>query len=424
MRGAAITGWSIIITFLGVFGAWSIFAPLNGAVVANGVVKTEGNRKSIQHLDGGIVKQLFVNEGDVVKAGDVLIVLDDTQAKAEFDVLAQMYLGTRVTEERLRAEFGRLNELTMPADLSQFSDDANTNAIWNGQVHLFETRRAAIEGQRRIINEKIAQIESQIEDGQAQLLAYESQHQSVLAELQSIKGLVDQGLIARPRYLQLERNGISLEGQSADIRANIAKLRQGISEQQQQIIQLENDRATEIVRDLRDTQAKVLDVLPRTMNAKASLARMDIRSSYSGKIVALNDFSVGAVINRSDKILDIVPDEKSLVIEAQVAVDDISLVHPGMATEIHLTAYKQRITPVVRGEVMQVSADRLVEQRTGNAYYTAQVQVNGADLQALPNVQLYPGMSAIVMVPTVERTAFDYFVGPLPMTFKQSFRQL
>ena len=423
MRGAAIAGWTIVGLFFGVIGTWALTAPLNGAVVANSVVKVEGNRKSVQHLDGGIVKELRVKEGDRVKAGDVLIVLDDTQARAEQDVLSQQFYVLRATEERLRAELNRAAELTIPDDLKSHMDDPNVVSIWKGQLYQFQTRAAALEGQRKVIAEKIAQLGSQIKGGEAQVKAFRAQMLSVQNELQSIQPLVTQGLIARPRLLQLERSGAGLEGQVADTEANIAKARQAIAEQQQQIAQLDNDRASDVTKDLRDTQAKVLEVIPRLLNAKAVLGRMEIRSPYAGRVVALNVFSVGGVINRGDKIMDIVPDQDSLVVEAQVGVDDISLVHPEMRADVHLTAYKQRITPVVKGEVIEVSADRLVETKTGTPYYSALVRIDDDELARLPNVRLYPGMSAIVMIPNVERKAFDYLFGPLVMSFRQSFRQ-
>jgi HlyD family type I secretion membrane fusion protein len=424
LRGTALVGWLIVFLFFGVFGLWSVLAPLNGAVVGQGVVKTEGNRKSVQHLDGGIVKEMRVKEGDAVKAGDVLVVLDETQARAEFDILTQMFLVTRATEERLRAEYAKSDALVMPADLKARGNDPVLAGIWNGQLHQFESRRNTLEGQRKVLSEKIAQLEHQIKGGEAQFKSYEDQYVSVQAEMASIKKLVDQGLIARPRYLQLERSGIALEGQAADTQANIAKARQAIAEQTQQIAQLDNDRLTEVARDLRDTQAKLLEIIPKLINSQAVLNRMEMRSPYSGRVVALSVFSVGGVINRGDKVMDIVPDEETLVVEAQVGVDDISLIRPDMPADIHLTAYKQRITPVVKGQVFQVSADRLIENRTGAPYYTALVRVSEGELAKVPNVKLYPGMAAMVMIPTVERTAFDYFVGPLMMSFRQSFRQI
>lgn len=423
IRRIALVGWLIIAAFFGGLGTWAVMAPLNGAVVANAVIKIDGNRKSVQHLDGGIVKELHVREGDRVLAGDLLIVLDETQARAEYDVLTQEYAVLRATEIRLRTELEHGPELVMPPDLKARTDDPYLKSVWNGQLNQFQSRRASLEGQRSVIREKINQLGSQIVGAEAQVKSFTDQINSVHKEATDIAPLVERGLIARPRILQLERTAYGLEGQIADANANIAKARQAIAEQEQQIAQLDNDRMTDITKDLRDTQAKLLEVIPKALNAKAVLGRMEIRAPYTGRVVGLTVFSVGGVIQRGDKILDIVPDEDSLTIEAQVGVDDISDVHPDTRAEVHLTAYKQRIVPIIHGDVIQISADRLTDPKTNAPYYTAFVRIDRDELAAMPNIRLYPGMPATVMIPTVQRTAFEYIVGPLVMSFNQSFRQ-
>jgi HlyD family type I secretion membrane fusion protein len=423
IRHVALTGWLIIAVFFGGIGTWAVTAPLNGAVVANAVVKVEGNRKSVQHLDGGIVKELRVKEGDKVRAGDVIIVLDEIQARTEYDVLTQEYVVLRATEARLLAELSHESELVMPQDLKTRSHDPYLNSVWHGQVSQFESRRTALEGRRRMIREKINQLDSQIVGAEAQVKSFTNQLNSVKAEAKDIGPLVERGVITRPRLLQLERTGYGLEGQAADADASIAKARQAIAEQEQQSAQLDNDQMTEITKDLRDTSAKVLEVIPKAMNAKAALSRMEIRAPYTGRVVGLNVFSVGGVIQRGEKILDIVPDDDLLTVEAQVAVEDISDVHPDMRAEVHLTAYKQRIVPIIHGKVIQVSADRLTDPKANSPYYTAFVRIDQEELAAMPNIRLYPGMPATVMIPTVQRTAFDYIVGPLLMSFNHSFRQ-
>ncbi|MDA9410578.1 secretion protein HylD [Bradyrhizobium sp. CCBAU 45384] len=423
IRYVAFAGWLIIATFFGGIGTWALTAPLNGAVVANAVVKVDGNRKSVQHLDGGIVKELHVREGERVLAGDLLIVLDETQAHAEYEVLNQQYAVLRATEVRLLTELEHGSDLGMPSDLNARSNDPYFRSVWNGQLSQFESRRASLEGQRSVIREKINQLRSQIVGAEAQVRAFTDQINSVRHEAKDIAPLVERGLIARPRILQLERTTYGLEGQIADTNANIAKARQAIAEQEQQISQLDNDRMTEVTKDLRDTQAKLLEVIPKALSAKAILGRMEIRAPYTGRVVGLNVFSVGGVIQRGEKILDIVPDEDSLTIEAQIAVEDISDVHPDMRAEVHLTAYKQRIVPIIHGDVIQVSADRLTDPKTNAPYYTAFVRIDQGELAGMPNIRLYPGMPATVMIPTVQRTAFEYIVGPLAMSFNQSFRQ-
>ncbi|OSI77266.1 secretion protein HylD [Bradyrhizobium canariense] len=423
IRRVALAGWLIIAIFFGGFGTWALTAPLNGAVVANAIVKVDGNRKSVQHLDGGIVKEMHVREGERVLAGDLLIVLDDTQARAEYEVLTQQYAVLRATEVRLLTELDHGSELAMPTDLRARSYDPYFKSVWNGQLSQFESRRASLEGQRSVIREKINQLGSQIVGAEAQVKAFTDQINSVRNEAKDLAPLVERGLIARPRILQLERTAYGLEGQIADTKAGIAKARQAIAEQEQQIAQLDNDRMTDVTKDLRDTQARLLEVIPKALSAKSVLGRMEIRAPYTGRVVGLSVFAVGGVIQRGDKILDIVPAEDALTIEAQVAVEDISDVHPDMRAEVHLTAYKQRIVPVIHGDVIQVSADRLTDPKTNAPYYTAFVRIDQAELAGVPNVRLYPGMPATVMIPTVQRTAFEYIVGPLAMSFNQSFRQ-
>lgn len=423
IKRVAAVGWAIIAVFFGLLGTWAATAPLKGAVVANAVVKVEGNRKSVQHLEGGIIKELRVKEGDKVTAGDVLIVLDESQPRAEHEVLTQDLIVLRATEERLRAEFAHRPQMTFPEDLKTYGDEQLVKEVWNAQVHQMQVRLAALEGQRQVIKEKIAQLEHQIVGLEAQVQAFSAQVVSVKDERTSLLPLLEKGLVAKPRVLQLERTAAGLDGQIADAKANIAKARQAIAEQVQQTAQLDNDRMTDLAKDLRDTQAKLLEVIPKLMHARSVLDRIDIRSPYTGRVVGLSVFSVGGVINRGDKIMDVVPDRESLVVEAQVAVEDISEVHPDMRAEVHLTAYKQRTTPIVHGDVFQVSADRLTDNKTNTPYYTALVRVNENELAELPHIRLYPGMPATVMIPTVDRTALDYLIGPLVMSFNHAFRQ-
>jgi HlyD family type I secretion membrane fusion protein len=274
-----------------------------------------------------------------------------------------------------------------------------------------------------VIREKINQLESQIDGAAAQATAYAAQSRSVHAEAANVAPLVDKGILARPRLLELQRSGYGLDGQIADARANMAKYRQAIAEQALEIAQLGKDQMAEVTKDLRDVHARLVEVLPKRTNAAAVLSRMEIRSPYAGTVVGLSVFSIGAVIQHGEKILDIVPDADALTLEARVAVEDISEVHPGMRAEVRLTAYQQRIVPTVPGEVVQVSADRLADPKTGEPYFVATVRPDRAALAALPGVQLYPGMPATVTMPTVSRTALDYLLGPLAMSFNKAFRQ-
>lgn len=416
----ALAGWLIIAFFVAGLGLWATTAPLNGAVVATGVVKVQGNRKSVQHLDGGIVKDLLVKDGDRVDVGDVLIVLDETQARAEHAILSDQYAVLLASEVRLLTELAGGTTMSMPAELAARQDDPHVASIWAGQRRQLESRAVALDGQRRVIGQKIEQLKAQIDGAKAQVRAFTQQIDSVRAEAESIAPLVEKALLPRPRLLQLQRTVFQLEGQIADSHADIARSRQAIAEQELQIVQLTNDHMAEVTRDLREIQAKLVEVVPKRTNALAVLGRMEIRAAYAGRVVGLNVFSVGGVIQRGEKILDIVPDEDGLTVELQVAVEDIADIHLGRRAELQLPSYKQA---TLHGDVVHVSADRLTDPRTGAPYFVAAVRPDHATHAELPGLRLTPGMAVTALIPTESRTAFEYLVGPLATSFSRAFRQ-
>ena len=417
----ATRGWIIIALFFGLLGSWSLLAPLNGAVVANGFVKLEGNRKSLQHHDGGLVRRVLVREGDKVDAGQILIGLDDTQVRAEYDILSQQHVDMLATDARMQAELARQPTVTFSPEIIALAGSNKT--VLAGQIEQFELRRHALDGQRRIIGEKIAQLEAQIQGAEAQTSSNRSQRDSIKSEAATLAPLVERGVIAKPRLLQLERSAAAFDGQIGELSASIARNRQAIAEQMQLASQLERDRSAETAKDLRAVQSRLAEVAPRLTNAKQQLARMEIRAPYAGRVVGLTVFSTGGVIAPGEKILDIVPEHENLIVEARIGVEDIGDITPGSRAEIRLLAYKQRTTPSLLGEVIQVSADRLVDNRSGNPYYLAQIKISEGQLSNVPGIKLYPGMPASIMIPTAERTAFDYLVGPLFTSLDHSFRQ-
>lgn len=419
----ATQGWIIITLFFGVLGSWSLLAPLNGAVVASGFVKVEGNRKSLQHHEGGTVRQIKVREGDHVAAGQVLLTLDDTQVRAEYDILDQQALDLRAAEARMQAELALLDKIAFPPDLTAMAKQPHVASILAGQVQQFEFRRTALEGQRRIISEKIAQLESQIAGAGSQIASNTSQRNSIRREAESLAPLVERGVIARPRLLQLERSASAFDGQIGELDGSIARNRQAIAEQRQVANQLDRERASDISKDLQATQARLAEVAPRLSSVKQQVARMEVRAPYAGRVVGLAVFSTGGVVGSGEKILDIVPDQETLIVEAQIGVEDIADIRPGARAEVRLIAYKNRSTPTIAGQVTQVSADRLLDNRSGSPYFLAQIRIADGELAALPEIKLYPGMPTSVMIPTVERSAFDYLVGPLLSSFDHAFRQ-
>lgn len=425
-RGPVRFGFAVLVLFFGGLGGWAAYAPLNGAVVAQAVVKVEGNRKTIQHLDGGIVKELRVKEGAPVAAGDTVIVLDDTQAKASVTMLAQQTEAARAQQARLLAERDEAGAMTLPADLAARRGDPLVAGILEAEEKQFRIRRAGLAGQVAVLKQRIEELQEQIRASQAQEASQKEQLALIREQLKDQNYLLARGLTQRPKVLELQRTASALIGQAGEIAGNIAKARQSIGEVEMQILQAKNDRMTDIAKDLRDTQDKLLDLGPKLQAAQDVLYRTELKSPYSGDVVGLSVFSVGGVIGKGEKVMDIVPTQNDLTVDANINVDDIHDLNPGMQAEVHLNAYKQRVLPVIHGEVVQIAADRLTDPKTNVPYYSALVRVDAAELaeaKKTKGVELYPGMSATVMIPTRERTALDYLLGPLMASFDQAFRQ-
>ena len=420
---AGYQGWLIIAAFFGLFGTWALVAPLNGAVVAQAEIKIAGNRKALQHLEGGIVKELHVRDGDTVEAGDVLLVLDDHQAGAERDVLEQLNTVMQLTLARLRAEQHGDDHLTLPADFQSRANEPSVKSAWDDQKAQFEAHRSENAGQIGIIKQRIAQLSSQIAGAQAQLQSLRSQHASTRQELDSLKPLLAQGIVTRTRLLQLERSLSAFDGQIGEMGSNIARSEQAIGEQRQLELQSHNQRATAIALELRDVQMKLAEVVPKLTNARTVYERTTVRAPYAGRVIGLNVFAVGAVIGRGEKVLDIVPDAGALIVEARIGVEDIPEVQAGGSAVVHVTGYKQQTSAALRGQIVHVSPDRLTDARTGAPYYVADIAIDEADLQAAPQIKLQPGLGATATIPTSSRTALQYLLSPLWSSFNRSLRE-
>jgi epimerase transport system membrane fusion protein len=422
-RGAMIAGAAIMAAFFLGLGGWAAFAPLNSAAVAPAVVKVEGNRKSVQHLEGGIVKELRVSEGDKVATEQTLILLDDTQARAAVDVYSKQYDELTAQEARLIAERDGAAAVQFPQALIARRAEPDVAAIIAGQTNLFKSRRTTLTGTVDVLRKKISQTQEQIVGLEGQAAAYKRQLQSTHNENNGLRDLFKKGYVPRQRMLELERSEAALEGQIAEVSSNILRARQSIEEVNVQIVQAQSDRLAQVANDLRDVQVKLLEIGPKVSSAKETLRRTEIRSPYAGVVVGLTAFSVGGVISPGEKIMDVVPEKGGLIVEATVAPEDVKDLHVGMRAEVHLTAYKQRTVPIIHGKVLQVSADRLTDTKTGAGYYLAQIKVDEQELAELKDVRLAPGMPALVMIPTGERSALDYLLRPLTDSLRKSFRE-
>lgn len=420
---AARRGWVVIALFFGVLGVWSLLAPLDGAVIAEAVVKVEGNRKPIQHLEGGIVRQIRVHDGDGVEAGDILIVLDDVQARAELEVLDKLATVLLLTKARLEAEQEESTGIVLPPPLAARFAEPGVAETLRRQSSELTTRRREREGQSRLIAERIAQIESQATGARAQLDGLERQRVSIHKEQQSLSPLLERGIVTRGRLIQLERSLAALDGQAGETRAAIARAEQAIAEQRQIEVQSRTQRAAALAQEARDVEMRLAEVSPKLANARAVHARTVVKAPYAGRVVGLNVFAVGAVIGRGERLMDIVPEGQSLVVEARLAVEDVGELLPGAAAEVRLTGYKQQTTPPLAAAVTHISADRLTDERSGRPYYLAEVRIAPGAVAAAPQIHLQPGMPASVTIPTSSRTAFQYLIAPLRASFHAALRE-
>ena len=416
-------GIFILLLFVGLTGFWLYTAPLDSAAIASGIVKVEGNRKTIQHIDGGVVRELNVREGDLVKRGQVLLRLDNVQAQSAVGIFSTQYDTLRVQEARLRAERDGQTAIQFPPDLLAKAEDSTIAEAVRGETQLFNARRVAQEAQFSVLRQQVLQLNEQSRGLIAQAQALERQMQLVNEELHGTRELYERGYAPKTRVLALERAMAAIGGQLAEYRGSVGRVRYTVAQAEAQVEQLRRDRLSQVSAELNSVQARIADVSERLTAAKDVLDRTEIRAPETGYVVGLTAFTVGGVINKGDKILEIVPEGSPMLIEARLKPEDAKDVHEGMRTELHLLAYKSRGIPIIHGTILTRSADRLTDPRTGEGFFLIQVEPDQKELDAIEGVKLAPGMPADVLVPTGSRTALEYLLEPLLSATRKSFKE-
>ncbi|MDB5538983.1 MAG: hypothetical protein JWQ89_710, partial [Devosia sp.] len=328
----------------------------------------------------------------------------------------------RAMEARLKAELSGAREIVFPEDLlaSEAPYVRETLASQRGE---FRTRSQSLVGGRDILLRRVDQLTEQAKGGISTRRAYEEQLASLTAERTRLDRLLQDGLATRGRISDLERNIADVQGRIGELDGNTAASEQKVAEIEQQITQLTRDRQSEVAEQLASLQSKILEIVPQLQDAQSRLDRSIIRSPADGRIVGLAVHAVGSVIAPGQILLEIVPEKAMLVVEARVRVDDISELHEGMPAELRFSSHRQHVTPLIRGAVQQVSADRITDERTLAVYYKTLIDVDLADLQHYPDIELYPGMGATVLITTQQRTALDYLLSPLTAGFDRAFKQ-
>jgi HlyD family secretion protein len=416
----AIGSFGVVGVFVIGFGFWATFAPLESAAIAGGAVEAESSRKTIQHLEGGIVGRILVRDGDEVTAGQPLILLDDTKANASVRVLQGQLWETQAQEVRLLAERDMAQSIKF---LPLPSPDSGTADAIAGQIKIFNTRRNLHTSQIEVIQRRKAQTEREITALGFQRNAAAKRASIIKKELATVGSMVAQGLQTRQRLLQLEREEAENDGRLGDTLAQISRAEQEIGESEAMILKLESDRQTEIAQSLRETQAQIYELLERVQAARDVLSRTAVRAPEAGTITDLRIHTPGGVVVAGEPLMDLVPRQDRLIVLAQVKPEDIDLVRPGLQAHVRLLAYKHRRVPPVDGFVTYVSADRLVDKETEQSYYLARVRVDEASLHELPNVKMMPGMPAEVLIRTGEFTVAHYMLRPLFESFNRAFRE-
>lgn len=415
-------GVFIVVFFMGAFFLWAAIAPLESAALASGQITVDTYRKKIQHLEGGIIKKIYIREGSVVKAGDLLVQLEDTQPRAVLDLIENQTKELTTREARLIAERNGHFEIVFPKDF-QNSNNSTIKKLIENQNALFTIKHKTFASQLEILGQQITQLDREIDSLNSQVAAESEQLELLEEEIKAVSFLEQKRLIEKPRLLALKRERARLVGNRGEHLGLIAKARQKINEIQTQRLMLTDKNQKDILQELQTTQLELANLSEKRAAALDILKRTEIRATQEGTVVSLQEHTIGGVLKPGEEILEIVPNKDKLVVEAKIDPMDIDIVHPGLIAKVQLRAYKQRITPSIEGTVENVSADSLRDPHTNHPYYLARINIDHTQLAQLQNIKLYPGMPAEVMIIIDKRTPLSYFLGPIYDSFHHAFRE-
>ena len=418
-----IVGLTVVVLLAGGLGGWASTAEISGALIAPGQIVVESSLKKVQHPTGGVVGEVRAHDGDLVKAGDVLVRLDDTVTKANLAIVTKTLDGLWARAARLEAEQQGLSKIVFPRALLDRADDPDVKNIMANESKLFEVRTTGRSGQKAQLRERIVQLNEEIAGLQAQETAKDQEIALVQKELVGVRSLYDQHLVQLTRLTTLERDAARLAGERAQFIASRAQAKGKITETELQVIQVDKDMVSDVSKDLRETNDKIGEFVERKVTAEDQLRRIDIRAPQDGMVEQSTVHTVGGVISAGDAIMIIVPQGDDLQVEAKVNPQDIDKLQIGEKTLLRLSAFNQRTTPELNGFVTRVSPDVNTDQRTGQSYYTIRVSMPPEELARLGEVRLIPGMPVEAFVQTGDRTMLSYLVKPLKDQLARAFRE-
>jgi HlyD family secretion protein len=424
LRGPALIGAAVLVAFFVVGGGWAATAPLSGAAIAPGVVSPEGSRRRVQHLEGGIVREILVKDGDRVEAGDVLMTLATIGPQSEVGQLMSRLRTLAATEARLMAEREGSKEIAFNHPVLSDRTQPEIREVIEQQVHQLVARRANDASQESILTQRIAQLQQQIVGTEQQLLSVRRQNELIKEEVLIVKDMYEKGYERKSRLLSLQRAEADLTGQEGELLSRIARAEEQIGETKLQIVNITVKRKEDIDQQLSDTQSRRNEVEQQINESLDRLSRTTLVAPVSGTVLDLRFKTIGGVIRPGEEVLSIVPTTEKLVIDARLSPQDIDDVHAGQDAYVIFPSFPQRGLHRIEARVRTVSADALQEEHTGKAYYKAEVEIDRERLHKLdPRIELLPGMPAEAFIATTERTLLEYLIQPFLLAIEHSFRE-
>jgi HlyD family secretion protein len=419
-RPVALMGYAIIFVMFGVFGSWAAVAKLDSAVFAPGTISLEGNRKVVQHLEGGIVAEILVQEADTVSEGDILLRLSDVEARSNLDVITTRLDVAKVTEARLLSERELADTIVLPNDLRK-ADSATIQSSFKDQADLFQDRRSILKSRTDILTVRVEQTNTQIEGLELQKSALERRLVNFNEMIERMRSGQEKGLIQTNILSQREDDLIQIEASLGRVISEIAQAKNSINETHFEKLQVEQEYKERANSELEKVRAEIAELEQRAKIVEDVLTRTDIRAPGSGTIQDLKVHTVGSVIQAGQILMELVPEDEELLINARVSPRDIDNVAPGLQTEVRFTAFKTKLTPIMLGQVQSVSNDVITPENPQEMpYYLARIEVIEEDIPEEISGRLTPGMPADVIITTGERTVANYIVSPLMDAVRKS----
>ena len=412
-------GGTITALFFGGLLGWAAFIPLDAGAMATGVVAVSGNRQAVQHRDGGIVTHIHVSEGAMVRKGQVLLRISASDIIAAERGLTGEIIALLAQRERLLAERDGLGSVPEPAEFRDLEPGDRSLAAdaLKGQKILFAARRASISTERGVLAQRVRQHRQQINGYGAQIVANREQRRLIVEELDGLQSLVSRGFVSINRIRAIERAGAELDGNHGSYNADIARSREAIGEARLQTVSLDRQMMEEVALQLREVQVRLDELQPRLIAAREQIARSAVRAPSAGRVVGLRVFTVDGVVAAGEMLMEIVPQDRTLVVEAEASPTDADDLDIGMRTQVRFSGIQERNLPILSGRVSKISADSFEDERTGIRYFKLEVNVPSSELDKIRSIRgntgLRAGVPAEVMIPLRERTALSYLVEPL-----------